>query len=80
MLHRIGVYDPATQEADDLTRLKNVGPLLQQHLHQVGIYRFDQVSKLKEQDFELLDEVIENFPIQENRAGWIEQANKLKNK
>ena len=80
MLHRIGVYDPATQKADDLTRLKNVGPLLQQHLHQVGIYRFDQVSKLIEQDFELLDEVIENFPIQENRAGWIDQANKLKNK
>ncbi|WPY98229.1 NrfD/PsrC family molybdoenzyme membrane anchor subunit [Christiangramia sp. OXR-203] len=80
MLGRIGTYDPAKQDADDLTRLKNVGPLLQQHLHQVGIYLFDQVSRLTEQDFELLDEVIENFPIQENRAGWVEQANKLKNK
>ncbi len=80
MLSRIGTYDPKTQEASDLTKLKNVGPLLQQHLHQVGIYLFDQVSKLTEQDFELLDEVIQNFPIQENREGWVEQANKLKNK
>jgi len=80
MLSRIGTYDPAKQDADDLTRLKNVGPLLQQHFHQVGIYLFDQVSKLTEQDFELLDEVIENFPIHENREGWIAQANKLKNK
>lgn len=80
MLSRIGTYDPKTQDADDLTKLKNVGPLLQQHFHQVGIYLFDQVSKLTEQDFELLDEVIENFPIQENREGWIAQANKLKNK
>ena len=80
MLERIGKYDPKTQEADDLTKLKNVGPLLQQHLHQVGIYLFDQVSKLTEDDFELLDEVIENFPIEENREGWIAQANKLKNK
>jgi len=80
MLSRIGTYDPAKQDADDLTRLKNVGPLLQQHFHQVGIYLFDQVSKLTEQDFELLDEVIENFPIPENREGWIAQANKLKNK
>ena len=80
MLGRIGTYDPAKQDADDLTKLKNVGPLLQQHLHQVGIYLFDQVSKLTEQDFELLDEVIENFPIEENREGWVAQANKLKNK
>ncbi len=80
MLSRIGTYDPKTQDADDLTRLKNVGPLLQQHFHQVGIYLFDQVSKLTERDFELLDEVIENFPIQENREGWVAQANKLKNK
>ncbi|SDR77563.1 NrfD/PsrC family molybdoenzyme membrane anchor subunit [Christiangramia echinicola] len=80
MLGRIGTYDPAKQDADDLTKLKNVGPLLQQHLHQVGIYLFDQVSKLTEQDFELLDEVIENFPIEANREGWVAQANKLKNK
>ncbi|MCM4155347.1 NrfD/PsrC family molybdoenzyme membrane anchor subunit [Gramella sp. AN32] len=80
MLGRIGTYDPKLQDADDLTRLKNVGPLLQQHFHQVGIYLFDQISKLTEPDFELLDEVIENFPIQENREGWVAQANKLKNK
>ncbi|MFD1094234.1 NrfD/PsrC family molybdoenzyme membrane anchor subunit [Salegentibacter chungangensis] len=80
MLARIGTYDPASQEADDLTRLKNVGPLLQQHLHQVGIYTYAQVSKLTKDDFELLDEVIENFPNEAQREDWAAQATKLKNK
>lgn len=80
MLSRVGVYDPKTQEADDLTKLKAVGPLLQQRLHQVGLYVFDQVSKLEERDFELLNEVIERFPNEDKREDWTAQATKLKNK
>ncbi|MGB8374653.1 MAG: NrfD/PsrC family molybdoenzyme membrane anchor subunit [Salegentibacter sp.] len=79
MLHRIGVYDPKTQEANDLTRLPNVGPLTQQHLHQVGIYTFSQVSNLKEPDFKLLEEVIPNFPKAAKREEWVAKATKLKN-
>lgn len=77
MLERIGSYDPATQNSDDLTRLKAVGPLMQQHLHQVGIYTFSQISRLETGDFELLDEVIENFPNQAEREDWAAQAKKL---
>ncbi len=80
MLSRVGVYDPKTQEASDLTKLKAVGPLLQQRLHQVGLYTFDQVSKLEERDFELLNEVIERFPNADKREDWVAQATKLKNK
>ena len=79
MLFRIGTYDPATQTADDLTKLKAVGPMLQQRLHQVGIYTFAQVSKLESIDFELLDELIENFPQETMREDWVAQAIKLNN-
>ena len=79
MLSRIGVYDPATETANDLTKLKAVGPMLQQRLHQVGIYTYAQVSRMDSMDFELLDELIENFPQENMREDWIAQAIKLNN-
>jgi len=78
MLKRIGTYDPAKETADELTKLTNVGPLLQQRLHQVGIYKFSQVSELTKTDFELLSEVIERFPNADKREDWVAQATKLK--
>ena len=79
MLARIGIFDPATQSADDLQKLNGVGPLMEQRLHQMGIYTFDQVSRLTDDDINLLDSAIENFPIEENRGDWRVQANQLKN-
>jgi len=79
MLSRIGVFDPATESADDLQKLQGVGPLMEQRLHQMGIYTYGQVSRLTNEDINLLDSTIENFPIEENRGDWRVQANKLKN-
>lgn len=80
MLSRIGIFDPATQSADDLQKLDGVGPLMEQRLHQLGIYTFDQVRRLTDDDINLLDSAIENFPIEANRGDWRVQANNLKNK
>ena len=80
MLSRIGIFDPATESADDLQKLNGVGPLMEQRLHQLGIYTYDQVSKLTDDDINLLDSAIENFPIEENRGDWRVQANQLKNR
>jgi molybdopterin-containing oxidoreductase family membrane subunit len=77
MLNRIGTYSPSEESADDLQKLKGVGPLLEQRLHQVGIYTYGQVSKMESKDFELLSEIIENFPSKENREDWVAQANRL---
>lgn len=79
MLSRIGTFDPATQSADDLQKLEGVGPVMEQKLHQVGIYTYSQVSNLESQDYILLDKVIDNFPISANRGDWNMQAEKLKN-
>ncbi|MCM4158345.1 molybdopterin oxidoreductase [Antarcticibacterium flavum] len=80
MLARIGVYDPATQTADDLQKLEGVGPLLEQRLHQLGIYTYGQVSRLTRADFELLDTIIEDFSIEGKYEEWTTKANQLKNK
>ena len=80
MLARIGRYNPKVESADELQKLNGVGPLLEQHLHQVGIYTYHQVANLTKDDYKLLDEVIENFPIAHNRGDWNAQATELKNK
>lgn len=80
MLERTGSYNPENQKADNLQKLKAVGPFLEQRLHQVGLYTYVQVSKLTQDDFELLDEVIENFPNSAQREDWVAQATELKNK
>ena len=80
MLAHIGIFDPATQQQDDLQKITGIGPLLEQKLHQLGIYTYDQLSKLREEDYVLLDEIIDTFPLQEQRGDWAVQANQLKNK
>ncbi|SDK68473.1 quinol:cytochrome c oxidoreductase quinone-binding subunit 1 [Salinimicrobium catena] len=80
MLQRIGTFDPATQSADDLQKLNGVGPVMEQKLHQVGIYTYEQVSRLTKDDYELLGRVIDNFTTESNRGDWNQQANELKNK
>ena len=78
MLHTIGVYDPATQKADNLKKISGVGPVMEQKLHQLGIYTFDQVSRMTKKEYDLLDEIIDTFPGRAEREDWAGQAQKLK--
>ena len=81
MLHRVGVYDPATQTADDLTKINGLGPIMQQHFHQIGIYTFAQMSNLTNDDYRFIDKVVDGFPVQKAISGnWSAQAAELKNK
>jgi len=79
MLDRLGTFDPKTQTADDLKKISGVGPVMEQKLHQLGIYTFDQVSKMTDGDYDLLDEIIGEFPGRAKRDDWAGQASKLKN-
>ncbi len=79
MLAHIGTYDPATQTADDLKKISGVGPVMEQKLHQLGIYTYDQVSRMTKKEYDLLDEIIDAFPGRAERDDWAGQAQKLKN-
>jgi molybdopterin-containing oxidoreductase family membrane subunit len=80
MLDRLGKFDPATQTQDDLKKISGVGPVMEGKLHQLGLYTFDQVSKMEDRDYDLLDEIIGEFPGRAKRDDWAGQAAKLKNK
>lgn len=78
MLNRIGHFDPANSTADDLQKLGSVGPVMEQNLHQLGIYTYDQVSKMQKEDYDLLDDIIDSFSGRATREDWASQAKKLK--
>ena len=59
--------------ADDLKLLKGVGPKLEQTLHQLGFYHFDQVAKWTEAEISWVDTRLK-FKGRIQRDGWIEQA------
>ncbi|HVJ03209.1 MAG TPA: hypothetical protein VM662_13585 [Sphingomonas sp.] len=78
----LAVSGPATEEAsdtdaDDLTRMKGVGPRLAQRLNSVGITRFAQLAALTPEGAEALDAQLGDFRGRIHRDRWIEQAGYL---
>jgi predicted flap endonuclease-1-like 5' DNA nuclease len=63
--------------ADDLRRLKGVGPKLVARLNELGITRFEQLSSLNETEFAHLDERMGPFRGRLARDRVIEQADYL---
>ncbi|WP_347373862.1 NrfD/PsrC family molybdoenzyme membrane anchor subunit [Aequorivita sp. Q41] len=80
LLSGIGAFDPTTQKQDDLKKISGVGPVMEQKLHQLGIFTFEQVSKMTDREYDLLDEIISDFPGRAKRDDWAGQALTLKNK
>ncbi len=64
---------PRAGKADDLKLLKGVGPKLEQTLHDLGFYHFDQVAAWTEAEIAWVDTRLK-FKGRIQRDGWIEQA------
>ena len=72
------VVQPApTPAADDLARIKGLGPKLQALLPQLGITTFAQIAALTEADLAELDGKLGAFAGRPARDGWVEQAGYL---
>jgi len=79
MLARIGTFDPAVQAQDNLQKITDVGPLMEQNLHQLGVYTYNQISNMSLQDYEVLNTIIDSFGDRARRDDWATQAANLKN-
>jgi len=66
------------EEKQDLTKINGIGPYIEQRLNEIGIYNYDQISKFKDEDIQVLTELIDFFPGRIERDNWIGQANSLK--
>lgn len=79
VLHSIGTALKA--DADDLKLINGIGPVYEEKLNELGIYTFEQISKLKAADREELS-AIDGITREKIEADeWVKQAKELlKNK
>lgn len=75
VLHSIGTALKA--DADDLKLINGIGPVYEEKLNELGIYTFEQISKLKAADREELSAIagITRDKIEEEE--WVKQAKEL---
>lgn len=62
---------------DDLKRIEGIGPFIEKKLNSIGIYTYEQLSKLRENDIAVITELIEFFPGRIERDQWREKAEKF---
>ena len=66
-----------TVEADDLTRIKGIGPGLARQLNELGIQSFRQLAALSRDELAALDEKLTTIKGRCFRDDWVGQAKKL---
>jgi predicted flap endonuclease-1-like 5' DNA nuclease len=68
---------PREGGADDLTRIKGIGPKLEALCHELGFYHFDQVAAWTADEVAWVDQNLEGFKGRVTRDNWVEQARVL---
>lgn len=63
-------------DADDLTRIKGIGPKLSKTLNELGIYHFRQIAGWQSDEADWVDDYL-SFKGRVMREQWIEQAQKF---
>ncbi len=79
LLGNLGTFDASTQKADDLKKVNGIGPVMEKKLNEIGIFTFDQVSKMTAKEYDILDSITGSFPGRAQRDDWAGQAEQLKN-
>jgi NADH-quinone oxidoreductase subunit E len=72
-----GLEAPREGRPDDLKLIKGVGPALEELLHRLGYYHFDQIADWAPQEVAWVDENLEGLHGRVTRDGWVEQARQL---
>lgn len=62
---------------DDLKLIKGVGPKLEQLLHSMGFYHFDQIAAWGPREVAWVDQNLEGFKGRVSRDDWVSQAQTL---
>ena len=68
---------PRETGADDLKKIKGVGPKLEQMLNGMGFYHFDQIANWGPEEVAWVDQNLEGFKGRVSRDNWVEQAGRL---
>lgn len=63
--------------ADDLKRIRGIGPQMEKLCHSLGFYHFDQVASWTETEVAWVDQNLTGFQGRVTRDQWVEQAQVL---
>ncbi len=69
-----GLDAPRGGQADNLKEIKGVGVKLEQLLHDMGYYHFDQIAQWTEVEIAWVDENLKGFRGRVTRDDWVPQA------
>lgn len=75
-----GGSKPATLDAprggiaDDMKKIKGVGPKMEAMLHGMGFYHYDQIANWTAAEVAWVDDHLEGFKGRASRDGWVAQA------
>ncbi len=72
LLGTIGTADES--QKDDLKQISGVGPKLESTLNSLGIYTFEQVSRMTDREYDLVDSLLSSFKGRAKRDEWSKQA------
>lgn len=68
---------PREGGADDLKKIKGVGPKLEKLCNSLGFYHFDQIANWTADEVAWVDQNLEGFKGRVTRDSWVEQARVL---
>lgn len=69
---------PRDGQADDLKRIKGIGPRMEEMLHGLGFYHFDQVADWTPDEVAWVDANLDGFNGRVDRDDWVAQAKLLR--
>lgn len=71
---------PRGGKADDLKRIKGIGPKLEQLCNRLGFWHFDQIAAWSAEEIAWVDANLETFKGRVTRDDWVAQARALMKK
>jgi len=71
------VYSRRPELVDELQRIRGVGPMLEQELHRLGVFRFKQIASWTLTHIKEFGLRLNCFPDRMERDQWVEQAKAL---
>ncbi|MEO1188873.1 MAG: hypothetical protein AAFW60_07355 [Pseudomonadota bacterium] len=71
------LLEPGFGQADDLEKIRGIGPMLRQLLNDTGVFYYWQLAEWTEDDIASIDAILPGYQGRISRDRWVEQAREL---
>ncbi|MEO1322089.1 MAG: hypothetical protein AAFV59_03690 [Pseudomonadota bacterium] len=71
------LLEPGFGQADNLEKIRGIGPMLRQLLNDTGVFYYWQVAEWTEEDVASIDAILPGYQGRISRDRWVEQAREL---